>query len=175
MRNNPIRTMTAALALFCLAAGAPCPPAGAQQREVAAIDLVAEAKPCYSLTADKANPRLGEASWKLSTAGPVSLCLAQVDKLDLDDCRLILQAQVKCQGLQGRAYLEMWLHFADGGLYFSRGMNSFVKGDSDWRTLSTPFFLKKGQKPLKATLNLAVQGSGTVWVDDLRLIRLPLK
>lgn len=175
MKPNMIKILAGVLTLACLAAGALCPPAGAQQREVAAVDLGAGSKPCFSLTADKTNPRVGEDCLKLETAGPISLCLAQVGNLDLDECRLIFSAQVRCQGLQGRAYLEMWLHFADGGVYFSRGMNSFVQGDSDWRTLTTPFFLKKGQNPLKATLNIAVQGSGTVWVDDLRLIRLPLK
>ena len=111
---------------------------------------------------------------RISAPGPVSVCLGQVDGLTVDGCRLLYTARVKSQALAGRAFLEMWLHFADGSIYFSRGMQSYVSGDQDWKELNAPFLLQKGQKPVKATLNLAVVGSGTVWVEELRLDRLPL-
>jgi hypothetical protein len=143
--------------------------------QLAAVDLGAVKPLGFNLAPDKSQAFLGDSSLKVEAAGPLSLCLAVVDDLAVDDCRLVYQARVKCRGLRGRAYLEMWLHFADGGIYFSRGLNNFVSGDSDWTALVTPFFLKKGQKPVKATLNLVVQGVGAVWIDDLRLLKLPLE
>jgi hypothetical protein len=34
---------------------------------------------------------------------------------------------------------------------------------------------KKGQKPDKITLNLVINGNGTVWIDDVVLSGEPLK
>jgi hypothetical protein len=39
----------------------------------------------------------------------------------------------------------------------------------------TPFFLKKGENPENVKLNLVVDGVGTVWIDDIQLIRGPLR
>jgi hypothetical protein len=66
----------------------------------------------------------------------------------------------------------MWAH-VDGGQYFSRGMNDAVQGTSDWKTIQTPFLFEKGQKPGKVTLNIVINGTGTVWVDDIGLSREP--
>jgi hypothetical protein len=43
-----------------------------------------------------------------------------------------------------------------------------------WMTVATPFFLQAGQKPDLIRLNLAVNGTGKVWIDDIRLMRQPL-
>ena len=48
-------------------------------------------------------------------------------------------------------------------------MNDPAKGKSDWKTIQTPFMFQKGQKPDKVTLNIVINGKGTVWVDDLVL------
>jgi hypothetical protein len=73
--------------------------------------------------------------------------------------------------ISGAAYLEMWVHFNN----FSRGMNNPVKGQSDWTVLQTPFIFQKGQIPAKVTLNLVINGRGTVWIDDLVLLKAPLE
>jgi len=54
-------------------------------------------------------------------------------------------------------------------------MNSFVAGTMDWKTLQTPFYLQPGQSAKKATLNIVINGKGTVWVDDIYLLKEPLK
>jgi hypothetical protein len=54
-------------------------------------------------------------------------------------------------------------------------MKSIIKGKSDWQTLQTPFVFQKGQQPDKVTLNLVVNGIGTVWIDDIILLKEPLK
>ncbi len=46
---------------------------------------------------------------------------------------------------------------------------------SGWKVIETPFFLKAGERTEKVTLNLVINGTGTVWVDDIVLSREPLK
>ena len=49
-----------------------------------------------------------------------------------------------------------------------------MKDKSDWKTVQTPFIFQKGQKPDKVTLNVVINGIGTVWVDDVVLSKEPL-
>jgi len=74
----------------------------------------------------------------------------------------------------GRAYLEMWCVLPGQGEFFSRGLQSPVTGTVDWSSIETPFLLKKGQKPELIKLNVVIDGTGTVWVDDIDLVKGPL-
>ncbi len=47
-------------------------------------------------------------------------------------------------------------------------------GTTNWTTMETPFFLKKGENPDNIKLNLVIKGKGTVWIDDIRLLKAPL-
>ena len=117
----------------------------------------------------------GKASIKITTKWPTTVCLAEVPGPDIENAMLVYKAKVKSdfQG-QGTAFLEMWAHVG-GGQYFSRGMNDVVQAKSDWKTIQTPFMFQKGQKPTKVTLNIVINGPGTVWVDDIVLSKEPLK
>ena len=117
----------------------------------------------------------GKASIRIETSWPTTVCLGEVAAPDIENARLVYRAKVKSNlDGQGTAFLEMWAH-VDGGQYFSRGMNDTVQGSSDWKTIQTPFMFEKGQKPAKVTLNIVINGTGTVWVDDIVLSREPLK
>jgi len=115
----------------------------------------------------------GKGSIKITTAWPTVVCLGEVKGLNIENAKLVYKAKVKAD-LKGTAFLEMWCH-VDGGQYFSRGMNSTAGGQEEWKQIETPFFLQAGQKPEKVTLNLVVNGTGTVWVDDIVLSKEPLK
>jgi hypothetical protein len=80
---------------------------------------------------------------------------------------------VKTEGVSGNVFLEMWCDFGDKGEYFSRGLQSVITGTEGWKTLETVFFLKKGENPDNVKLNVAIDGKGIVWVDDLKLIKRP--
>jgi hypothetical protein len=117
----------------------------------------------------------GRASVKITTNWPTSICLGEVNDIDVENARLIYNAQVKSDLNDiGNAYLEMWAH-VKGGKYFSRGLDSFVEGKSDWKKLHAPFLFKTGQKPDKVTLNVIINGRGTLWIDDIVLSKKPLK
>ena len=116
----------------------------------------------------------GNGSIRISTIWPTTICLGEVQALDVENARIVYQARVKSEKLEGTAFLEIWCHVGEGQ-YFSRGMKSTVTGTMDWRTLQAPFFLQPGQRAKKATLNIVINGKGTVWVDDVHLLKKPLK
>ena len=109
----------------------------------------------------------GQGAIKIKTLHPTAVCLGEVTGLDLENSTLNYSARVKSQ-LNGAALLEMWVQ-VDGGRYFSRGLNSTIKGNSDWQRIQTPFIFQKGQNPDRIKLNLIINGIGTVWIDDVIL------
>ncbi len=54
------------------------------------------------------------------------------------------------------------------------GMNAAIRGAALNKGWEAPFFLKKNDDPDDIKLNLVINGKGTVWIDDLRLITGPL-
>jgi len=115
----------------------------------------------------------GKGSIKITTRWPTTICLGEVSSLDIENAKLVYKAKVKSD-LDGTAFLEMWAHVG-GGQYFSKGMNDVVTQKTDWKTIQTPFLFQKGQRPDKVTLNLVINGRGTVWIDDIVLSKEPLK
>lgn len=115
----------------------------------------------------------GKGSIKITTRWPTMICLGEVDSLDVENSKLVYRAKVKSD-LDGAAFLELWAHVG-GGQYFSRGMNDVVSRQTDWKVIQTLFTFQKGQRPEKVTLNLVINGKGTVWIDDVVLSREPLK
>ncbi len=117
----------------------------------------------------------GASSLRITTQWPTTVCLGEVAGLDIENAKLIYSAKVKTE-LEGNgtAFLELWAHL-EGGQFFSKGINDPVSRKSDWKTIQTPFMFQKGQKPDKITLNLVINGKGTVWIDDVVLSQAPLK
>ena len=115
----------------------------------------------------------GKGSIKIKTLWPATVNLGEVTSLNIENTKLIYKADVKSD-LEGVAFLEMWAHIG-GSQYFSKGMNDPVKGKSDWKSIQTPFIFQTGQKPDKITLNIVIDGKGTVWIDNAVLSKEPLK
>jgi len=88
---------------------------------------------------------------------------------------LLYQAKVRTKDIQGQVFLEMWCHFPGKGEFFSRSLQSPLSGTTEWTSIETPFFFKKGQKPDLVKLNLVINGNGTAWIDDIHLIKGPLQ
>jgi len=117
----------------------------------------------------------GNGSLRIVAKEPTIVRLFEVDDIDVDDARLIYQARVRTKDVEGQVYLEMWCHFPGKGEFFSRGLDSPLTGTTNWVTLQIPFFLKKGEKPDYVKLNIVINGIGTVWIDDVRLLKAPLQ
>jgi hypothetical protein len=145
----------------------------AQAQELKKLSLDDASSIGLTIQTDASVKTEGKASVKITTAWPTIVCLGEVTGLAVEDAKLVFKAKVKT-ALEGDAFLEMWAHVG-GGQYFSKGMNDPAKGKSDWKTIQTPFMFQKGQKPDKVTLNIVINGKGTVWVDDIVLSKEPLK
>ncbi len=113
----------------------------------------------------------GNGSLKIVSSQPATVRLYEVRGIDIENARLIYRARVKAENVAGQAYLEMWCVFPGMGEFFSRSLQSPVSGTVDWSTMETPFFLQKGQKPGLIKLNIVINGQGTVWVDDIALLK----
>ena len=116
----------------------------------------------------------GNGSLRITATQPKVVRLFEAGDVDIENARLIYQAKVRTDNVEGQVYLEMWCHFAGKGEFFSRGLQNPLTGTNEWSTEETPFFLKKGENPDNVRLNLVINGRGTVWIDDVRLLMGPL-
>jgi len=60
------------------------------------------------------------------------------------------------------------------GKFFSKGLDQKLTGTTEWVEVTIPFFLKSGQNPDNVQLNVMIEGTGTVWVDEIKLKSAPL-
>jgi hypothetical protein len=116
----------------------------------------------------------GNGSLKMTSTKPTVIRLFETGDIDVEKARLIYQARVRTENVEGKVYLEMWCHFPGKGEFFSRGLQTPLTGTTEWTTEETPFFLKKGENPDNVKLNLVINGKGTAWIDDIRLLKAPL-
>jgi hypothetical protein len=117
----------------------------------------------------------GNGSLRITVGEPTTIRLYETGDIDIENARLIYQAKVRTEGIEGQVYLEMWCHFLGKGEFFSRGLQSPLTGTTNWTTQEIPFFLKKGENPDNVKLNLVINGKGTAWIDDILLLKGPLK
>jgi hypothetical protein len=124
---------------------------------------------------DRAKP--DQKGWRIETGKTATIPLFVTKDFRDDNCMAIYRAQLKAAKLKGKAYLEMLVHLPgepDDREYFSRGLANPISGTTDWASYETPFFFEKGQRPDRIRLNLVIEGSGTVWIRDIELLRGPL-
>jgi hypothetical protein len=117
----------------------------------------------------------GNGSLRIDAMDTTVVTLFEVSDIDIEDARLIYQARLRTEEVEGQVFLEMLCHFAGKGEFFSRGLQSTLTGTMDWTTVETPFFMQKGENPDYVKLNLVVDGMGTVWIDDIRLLKVSLR
>ena len=117
----------------------------------------------------------GNGSLRITATEPTVVRLFELGDINVENARLIYQAKLRTQGAEGQVYLEMWCRFPGKGEFFSRGLQTPLTGTTNWTTEETPFFLKKGENPDNVKLNLVIDGKGTAWIDDIRLLKAPLQ
>ena len=117
----------------------------------------------------------GNGSLRITTSKPITVRLYETGDIDIENARLIYQAKLRTEGLEGQVYIEMWCNFTGKGEFFSRALQSPLSGSNEWTSQETPFFLKNGENPDNIKINVVVNGKGTVWIDDIHLVKAPLK
>ncbi len=86
--------------------------------------------------------------WFIDSREKQTIRLFEVQNAGVQQCLLTYRAKMKTDGLQGRAFLEMWCG---------------------------PFYLRSGQTADRIKLNLVVEGAGKIWIKDVELLQTPLK
>ncbi len=127
------------------------------------------------LEIDRSTSSDGKGSLKIVVSEPTVIRLFETGDIDTENARLFYEAKIRTKGVGGPVYLEMWCHFPGLGEFFSRNPQSAVTGTTNWTSMETVFFLKKGERPDNVKLNLVIGGKGTVWIDDIRLRKGPLQ
>jgi hypothetical protein len=117
----------------------------------------------------------GNGALRITSTKPTVVRLFETGDIDIENARLIYQARLRTENVEGQVYLEMWCHFPGKGEFFSRGLQTPLTGTMEWTTEETPFFVKKGENPDNVKLNLVINGRGTAWIDDIRLLKAPLR
>lgn len=117
----------------------------------------------------------GKGSLRIETDQTKSIPLYETGDIDVENARLIYRAKVRCQNVTGKAYLEMRCRFPGKGEFFSKAFDSAISGTAAWSLHEACFFLKQGENPDNVKLNVAIEGGGMVWIDEIRLLRAPLE
>jgi len=124
---------------------------------------------------DENKGRGGALKIECTTPEKRTIRLFETGPIRIDNCILIYSATLRPDNLNGKAYLEMWCEIPDEGEFFSRGLDHPVMGIANhWIKVQTPFRLESGQMPANVKLNLVIEGTGTVWIDDIKLLSSPL-
>lgn len=116
----------------------------------------------------------GNGALYMKADGPSKVMLYQLNGLDLEETILLYRARLKTRDVEGKVYLEMYLRFPEQGTYFSRAEAVSLTGTMEWVDQETQFMLKKGENPDRIELSVVIDGTGDVWVDDIRLMKSPL-
>lgn len=120
---------------------------------------------------DKQISNDGNGSLRVEATETTTVRLLETGDIDIENAWLVYQAKLRTQNVKGQVYLEMWCHFPGKGEFFSKGLLTPLTGTTAWTTAETPFFLKEGENPDNIRLNLVIDGKGTAWIDEIRLLK----
>jgi len=110
------------------------------------------------------------------TDGARTMQFLEIDKPELTQQNYRFDFQIRYENVEKVAFIEMWTHFADGGVYFSRtladlGPQQKLLGTSSGRQASLPFFNTSGKRPTRLVFNMVFNGTGTVWLSRPRFVQ----
>jgi hypothetical protein len=128
------------------------------------------------VTIDKQISCDGNGSLRIEATEATAIRIFDTGKMDVENARLICRARLRTENVKGEVYISMECSLPRGEHYSSEATTvPLLTGTTDWTTQETSFLLKKGEKPDNVKLTLIKNGEGTVWIDDVRLLKGPLK
>lgn len=170
----------ALLAALCLGLAACAPeqptlPIASEELARFPLDSLAElASPDY-FTIDTGVTTDGVGSARLDATDAGSVTMLEVTDVDAQNTTLTFEARLRSQDLNGNAHIEMEVLLPDQEEPVRLpGLGRLVSGTTDWVVATSSFYFQPGQQPDAVRLDLVVDGAGTVWVDEVRLLRTPL-
>ena len=112
----------------------------------------------------------------VTVAGQVGL-LASATEPRIKTPFYAIVGQVKYEGVDKEASVEMWSVFGEQERYFTRtlapeGPTGKIVGSSDWRTLMLPFQIGEGEtkRPQSLEFRVDLPGKGTVTLSELKVL-----
>lgn len=168
--------LVAALCLGLTACAPEKPTLPVQSEEVARFPLnsLSELATTEGVNIDTGVTTDGVGSVRVDAEGPTTVTLLEVTDLDAQNTTLTFEARVRSQDLQGSAHIEMEVFLPEQEPVSTPGLGRMVSGTTEWGVATTSFYFQPGQQPEAVRLNLVVDGAGTVWLDEVRLLRTPL-
>jgi len=117
----------------------------------------------------------GHGSLRITATEPRTVQLFEIKDVNVENAKLIYRAQVRTENLKGQIYMEIRCHFPNKVELFSRRRLTQMMGTEDWTKQEAVYYLANGMKPDNIKLNLIINGTGTVWIDDVRLLKGSLR
>ena len=65
--------------------------------------------------------RADQGGWRIDASEKQTIRLFEVENPAVEQCQLTYRAELKTEGLSGRAFLEMWCRLPGRGEFFSKG------------------------------------------------------
>jgi hypothetical protein len=113
----------------------------------------------------------GKGSLRMTSETPATFRLYEIPYPLAENADLLLKAKIRGQDLAGGASLQMVLTFPSGGEVPVQGASV---SPTEWQEAQVTAPLPPGKKASKVAVNLLFDAAGgTVWVDDIRLIKVP--
>ena len=109
-----------------------------------------------------------------ATSTPSRVTVLTIEAPPITGPRYVLSGQVRSEGVEGTAYLEMWSYFPGGGRSFTRtlgdeGPMMKLRGTAGWRAFALPFDATGAPHPARLVVNVVLDGRGTVFLSGLTL------
>ena len=126
-------------------------------------------------TIDRAVSSDGNGSLRIDATGAqlVELYRFWGEEEDVSFRKLVYAADARTEGVEGDVYLVMQagLTSVPGASISVVGADAAVRGTNDWATLEAAAGNPGGSHLLETTLQLHIGGPGTVWIDNVKLIK----
>ncbi|MGH9804754.1 MAG: hypothetical protein ACRD4D_06255 [Candidatus Acidiferrales bacterium] len=171
------RALLAALCLGLAACAPEQPTLPINPEEIARFPLnsLSELASSEEVTIDTEVTTDGVGSARVDATEPTSVTLLEVTDLDAQNATLTFEARLRSQDLEGNAHIEMEVFLPEQEEPVSLpGLGRMASGTTEWVVATSSFYFQPGQQPEAVRLKLVVDGAGTVWVDEVRLLRTPL-
>ncbi len=112
----------------------------------------------------------GNGSIRIEATGPRTVQLYQLGAPATQDRLLTYKASLKTENFDGKVYLELKYRVPGKGEFQRRGLKDSLSGNAGWKTVTASIRPEKDSTPDIIWLNVVAHGTGTAWIDDIRLV-----
>ncbi|MEJ2368503.1 MAG: hypothetical protein P8Z49_09210 [Acidobacteriota bacterium] len=165
--------MTAAAGLLMLAACGKKGQEGPVVEQTFPCDNLQQVVSPEYVSLDKTTSADGKGSIKITASQPTTIKLFNI-KYPGKNSKFTFDIKMKTENFSGQAYLKMDILYEGGGHASIQNYQDALMGDSGgWVPESISYTVP--QKPYAIEISAVLNGTGTVWFDDGKLIRQSLK